>query len=312
MVNTLLLETAMDLAALNAKFALPHNALTITTGNGGLPCVDVNTPAVSGRVYFQGAHVTAWKPKGTADVLWTSAKSNWEAGKPIRGGVPLCFPWFGPNAADATLPLHGFARLLPWELEATRAGDAGKVALVMVLRSSPATKTWWPHDFELRHRITFGDQLIMKLEVLNTGSAPFEIEEAQHTYFTIGDARQVQITGCEDVEYVDKVDNKKIKTQEGLVTFSGETDRVYTDARASNILIDPVLKRRITIQKTDSRSTVIWNPWINKSKAMPDFGDDEWTGMCCIETANVADAAVTVNPGQTHQMRTILSVDPTD
>ena len=301
----------MDLDGLNAKFALPENALRITTGAGGLPCIDIATAACTARVYFHGAHITSWKPAGQErDVLWLSGKSAFEAGKAIRGGVPVCFPWFGPNAEHAEFPMHGFARLLPWELEATRLGDKGKAALVLLLKSSAETRKYLPYEFEVRHRITFGDQLISKLEVANTGAVPFSFEEALHTYFTLGEAPRVFITGCEAVAYIDKADGRKIKTQEGPVTFTGETDRVYLATKRTNHLYDPVLKRLVTIQKTDSEDTVIWNPWTAKAKALADFGDDEWKSMCCIETANVGEHRVSVASGSFHQVRVIISAGP--
>ncbi len=222
------------------------------------------------RIYFHGAHIASWKPAGQdRDVLWMSGKSWFEAGKPIRGGIPVCFPWFGPNAGHADYPAHGFARVLPWELEATRLGDRGKAALVLLLKSSAETRRYFPHDFEIRHRITCGDQLISKLEVSNAGAAPFTFEEALHTYFSVAEAPRVFITGCESVSYVDKADDRKIKTQEGPVTFASETDRVYLATKRTNYLYDPVLKRLITVQKTDAEDTVIWNPWIARRRRCP-------------------------------------------
>lgn len=296
-----------SLDSLNAQFGIP-DALTIATGQGGLPCVEIATAACRGRVYFHGAHVTHWQPAGHEPALFVSERSSFEADKPIRGGVPLCFPWFGPHPGDPNLPPHGFVRTLPWELQATRLGDAGKVALVMVLKSNDQTRRLWPFDFEIRHRITMGDQLILKLETHNTSKTPIRFEEALHTYLAVGDARHIEIAGCESIDYLDKTANFQRQTQAGPVRITSETDRIYVDTKRGNVVHDPVLKRQIVVQKTDSNDTVVWNPWSEKAKAIPDLGDDEWPRFVCVETCNVKASAVELAPGAIHQIRAIVSL----
>jgi glucose-6-phosphate 1-epimerase len=286
------------------RHALPGIA-PILSGRGNLPTVQVSTPAATGTVYLHGAHVAAWKPAGFDEVLWLSAKSHWEAAKPIRGGVPVCFPWFGPRK-DA--PAHGMARLRAWELESIRQ-EASGVTVSLTLRQDADSRVFWPHDFLLRHRVTFGTHLTMALELTNAGAAPCTADEALHTYFAVGDVRQIRITGLAGARYIDKVDNARPNTQEGDITITAETDRVYLDTRSTVTIDDPVKRRRITIAKENSRATVIWNPWIAKAKAMPDFGDDEWPGMLCVETCNVVDHPVTVAPGQTHIMTARIALE---
>ncbi len=277
---------------LNTRFAFDTHAgvAEIIEANGGLPAVTIKTTAgVEGTIYLHGAHVAAWTPQGPAggeEILWLSAKSAWQSDKPIRGGVPLCFPWFGPNKDNPAAPAHGFARLRAWELESIQQ-QGPAITVTLTTRSDEFTKQWWPADFSLKHRVTFGDELVMSLEITNTGTAPLTCEEAQHTYFTVGDIHQVRITGLDGIRYLDKVDGAKEKQQQGPVTISGETDRVYLDICGTSVIEDPAKKRKIIITKENSKATVVWNPWVAKSKAMPDFGDDEWPTMLCVETCNV-------------------------
>lgn len=299
-----------NLSELNAKFAVGETR--IVAGNGGMTSVAVNARGTTGIVYLHGGHVTAWKPAGHEEVLFVSSKSSFENGKPIRGGVPICFPWFGPNKEHTNSPLHpmhGFARLREWTLESIKEEGAG-VTVILSTKSDDATRAAWPHNFLLRHRVTFGPELRMALEVTNTGKAPLTTEEAQHTYFSLSDVREVKVTGLAGTNYIDKTDGFKIKPQEGDIRITGETDRVYLATTDAVTIHDSGKGRRIRVNKEHSRATVVWNPWIARAKAMPDFGDEEWPGMMCVETCNVGDVAVTVKPGETHVMTTLVSVLP--
>jgi D-hexose-6-phosphate mutarotase len=256
-----------------------------------------------------GAHVVAWQPAGARPVLFTSAQSEWRPGRPIRGGVPLVFPWFGPKAGDSAAPAHGFARIREWSvLSATR--DAGGACTVELrLNDDAATRAQWPHAFEARLLVRADDRLSLRVEVRNTGTLPFTFECALHTYFAVGDVRRARVHGLEGVEFLDKVDGMKRKRQpHEPIGFTGETDRVYLDTTSTCTIEDPVWQRRIVIEKSGSRTTVVWNPWIAKAKAMADFGDDEWPDMLCVETANANANAMTLAPGSTHALEAVISV----
>jgi glucose-6-phosphate 1-epimerase len=287
-------------------------SVRLDTGPGNLPRLAVESRLGTAEVYFQGAHVTAWHPaSAAAPVLWMSGKSYFEAGKPLRGGVPICFPWFGPNASDPKAPGHGFARLRDWTLiEATEAPD-GAVTLALELAGSDdrPLSLLWPHAFRAIHRITVGSTLTMALEVTNTGADAFSFEEALHTYFAVHDVREVTITGLEHTEYLDKVAGFARKNQgSDPIRFTGETDRVYLKTTTDCVINDPGARRRIAIRKTGSDTSVVWNPWIDKARAMPDFGDDEWPAMLCVETCNVNVHARTLAPGASHTMTAIVEV----
>ena len=279
-------------------------------GRGGLERVRVEAAGVHGEVYLHGAHVTAWQPAGQAPVLWVSRESQFTTGAPIRGGVPICFPWFAAHATDASAPAHGFARLRAWRLtDASR--DGNRVELRFVWRDDEETRrSPWPHAFAAEYRVAFGEQLSLALDVSNTGEAPIAFEAALHTYFAVSDIRRVTLTGLAGTEYLDKVEGLASKRQgEAPMAFDGETDRIFLDTEATCTIHDPGPGRRIHVAKRGSLSTIVWNPWIAKARAMPDFGDDEWPAMLCIETANVRDRAVRLEPGSHHTMSAHVHLD---
>jgi glucose-6-phosphate 1-epimerase len=307
------LSTASTIADLDRRFGIPGIA-KVAIGDGGLPKVCITNSAAAGEMYLHGAHVTSWKPRGAEEVLFVSSKSAWKDGRAIRGGVPICFPWFADRSGDPTSPAHGFVRSKTWQLESiAQNGDA--VTVSMVTESDEATKKWWPGDFRLFHRATFGSELTLELTVLNTGEVPLRFEEALHAYFRVGDIKQVRLQGLDSVHYLDKTDLGREKVQDGAIKIVSETDRVYLDTPQEIELDDQALRRRILVVKENSLTTVVWNPWVDKARALSDFGDDEWQEMVCIETSNVADFAVDLTPGQQHKMKAIIrlggAVNPT-
>ncbi|HMD31199.1 MAG TPA: D-hexose-6-phosphate mutarotase [Candidatus Acidoferrales bacterium] len=296
-------ETAADL---DRKFGAV-GAGRVVEGNGGLPKVAVTAANATGEMYLLGAEVTSWKPEGSEEVLFLSALSKWAPGSAIRGGVPICFPWFGNNAENPKAPAHGFVRAKAWQLESIqKKGD--DVTVSMFTTSDSDTKKLWPADFRLVQRATFGHELLMELEMTNTGASPLRFEAALHTYFRVGDISQVRIRGLDGLHYLDKTEGNREKTQRGELTIAAETDSVYLDTPHTAELIDGALRRRIEVSKENSLATVVWNPWTAKAKAMSDLGDDEWKRMACIETCNVGKHAVDLPPGQKHAMKSRIQV----
>jgi glucose-6-phosphate 1-epimerase len=286
------------------------SGVSLGPGRGGLERLRVETRRVRGEVYLHGAHVAAWQPADRAPVLWVSRESQFKAGAPIRGGVPICFPWFAAHATDASAPAHGFARLRAWRLTDASADD-DRVELRFTSRDDEGThRSAWPHPFAAEYRVSFGEQLSLALDVSNTGDGPVSFEAALHTYFAVSDIRRVTVTGLAGTEYLDKVEGLASKRQgDAPMTFGGETDRIFLDTEATCTIHDPGLGRRIHVAKRGSLSTIVWNPWIAKARAMPDFGDDEWPEMLCIETANVRDRAVRLEPGSHHTMSAHIHID---
>jgi len=294
---------------LNERFGIV-DAVAFDAGRGGLPRIVVATPVAEAHVYLHGAHVTHYQSAGHESVLFLSRQSSFNSGKPIRGGTPICFPWFGVNENIPDAPLHGFVRTRSWQVTSARCTDGGKVELKFMLIGDEGTHAWWPHGFQLGFTVTVGDELTMNLELHNDTQTELSCEQALHTYFTVSDVRKVSVHGLENTTFFDKVDGGIRKWQpNGPVTFAGETDRVYQDTEAQCVLEDPPMGRRIINSKSGSRSTVVWNPWWKKSAAMGDFGDDEWPGMVCIETANIGPCAVALKPGHTHSTTARISVE---
>lgn len=289
-----------NLHLLNKHFGI-EDVLYFSGGEGGLWRAQITTDQCVAELYRHGAHLTRWRPKGHDEVIWLSDLARFEYGKAIRGGVPICFPWFAGNqpASDPDGPAHGYARTTTWEYSDAKHDDAG-VTISMRAAIEP---------FTLQYDVTFADTLTMQLTVTNTGTAAATFESALHTYFVISQIKAVRVEGLENADYLDTVGgNLQNLTQDDQpIRFDAETDRTYTSSATARI-IDPGLQRIITIEKEHSGSTVVWNPWAAKAKAMADFGDDEWPGMLCVESGNIEPNAIELAPEQSHTMRVVIEV----
>jgi glucose-6-phosphate 1-epimerase len=292
---------------LNDRFAIPGLA-QILPGENGLPKIKVTSSTASAEIYLHGAHLTSWIPADFEEVVFLSERAVFQEGKAIRGGVPICFPWFNAKADNPQAPSHGFVRTKSWELESiTHEGTA--IAVALSTASDEATRKWWPHDFHAVQRIIIGAQLSLELAVTNTGEAPFTFEEALHTYYNVGDIRGVRIVGLDGVAYLDNTDGNLEKSQHGDNVFTQRTDNAYLNTTAGLEMIDLSLGRRVRIGKENSRNTVVWNPWRELAQEMADLGDDEWQTFVCVEAANIRSNAVTLPPGAQHSMTARISVD---
>jgi glucose-6-phosphate 1-epimerase len=292
---------------LNERFGRP-GIVRFEQGSGGLLRAVIRAPSASAHVYVQGAHVTYYQPHEARPVLFTSSRSRFTSRRPIRGGVPIVFPWFGPHPSDPHAPDHGFARILEWSVEAVEPSDE-TVTLTLGLSATPTTHATWPHDFALRYRVTVGTTLDLTLEVENRSRETVTFQEALHTYCLVGDVELVTVHGLDDVTYIDKADGMRRKVEgSGGVRIRNLTDRVYLHTRARCVLDDPTWERRLVVDKEGSDSTVLWNPGRETAQNMVDLGEDEWRSMVCVETANAADNAVHLGAGQRHRMRACISV----
>jgi glucose-6-phosphate 1-epimerase len=300
--------SANDIAALNAKFGI-DNQIVFKTGAGGLTVAEVTNSYATATIVLQGAHLTRWTPRKQQPVIWLSPVAKFAAGKSIRGGVPICWPWFGPHASDAKLPGHGFARTVPWEVIASKAMQNGATQIAFRLVESDATRAQWPHASPVEFLITVGDTLAMQLITRNTSNAPITIGDALHTYFAVSDIREVYIHGLGQCPYLDKMDGGKRKQQNGPVVISAETDRIYLQSSADCVIEDIPWRRRIRISKYGSNSSIVWNPWLDKANAMGDFGPDGYLHMVCVESANAAEDVVTIAPGAEHRLSVTYHVE---
>jgi len=260
----------------------------------GLTRAVISTDQAEAELWLQGAHLTQWTPRGQQPVLFTSSRSLYEPGKPIRGGVPLIFPWFGPREGA---PMHGIARIRDWKFENSRGREDGALEVELSLASEE------PAPFHLLFRIAIGAHLEMELEVRNPAPAELTFEEAMHTYFAIGDIHQATVSGLEGTDYIDKTDNFQRKHQPAEpLRFAKETDQIHLNTTAACVIHDPAWNRRIVIEKSGSASTVVWNPWIEKTRTLPDMAAEDWREMLCVETANVGESAIRLAPSGSHRM----------
>jgi len=296
-----------------ARFAIPGQ-LSFRVGAGGLTYADIDNHGGRATLCLQGAHVVSFRPKSQhTPVVWVSDAAKFAPGKSIRGGAPVCWPWFGAHDTESGYPAHGFARTVPWTVTGSRKRNDAKTEITLQLVENDQTRAQWPHATRLALTVIVGDKLEMHLATTNTGAAPVKIGEALHTYFHISDIGAVQVGGLEGATFHDKVDNFATKKQSGAIAFNGEVDRVYVNTPADCVIVDAGLKRRIRIAKTGSQSTIVWTPWTEKAEKMGDMGKGKsgagWREMVCVESANAMDNVVTVAPGETHTMSVTYSVE---
>lgn len=291
-----------DIDSLNHRFGLP-GALHFLNGSGDLPVADIHTPQGSARVALQGAHLLAWQPTGAAPVIWLSQAAVFAPGQPVRGGVPVCWPWFG---AREGLPAHGFVRTRLWQVREASIDPAGQVVLRLGLQDDADTRALWDQAFDLELLVTIGTTLSMTLISRNTGDQPFTITDALHTYFCVADIHQTTVQGLNGCDYLDKVQNFARGRQSGAVEFTSETDRIYLDTTADCVIEDRVQQRSIRVSKSGSSSTVVWNPW--REKTFADMAAGVYRHMLCVETCNAGPDQITVAPGQSHMLTAHISL----
>lgn len=284
------------------RFEIPGR-LSVIAGNGQLPKLVIQSQWSTAEVYLHGAHVTSFQKTGEAPLLFMSQSSLFTAGKPIRGGIPVILPWFG---ARDNMPMHGFARLASWELHEASALPDGGVSVRLSLPKVEAAAAF--PSFMATYVVTVTDKLAVELIVTNTSNQELTLEDCLHTYFQVGNISDVSVTGLKGSTYLDKVADFAAKQETGeAIRFASEVDRVYLNAAGETQIVDTNLKRRIRIAKSGSDSTVVWNPWIAKAKQMPDFGDQEYLQMVCVESGNVNRNHRTLAPGRSSALKVVLS-----
>ena len=299
--------TVADSTRLNRDFGIPKQLVFIDGPSG--PRAHVNNQHATATIEMQGAHVMLYQPRNQLPVLWLSVYGKFAPGKSIRGGVPICWPWFGPHASATAYPSHGFARTVMWEVAAVHSNNDGATRLELHLPAASKNIQQWPYLSEVALHITVGDRLELALITRNTGDQAFVLGDALHTYFSVKDTRSISIQGLEGCPYIDKVDGSKRKIQSGDVTITAEMDRIYLDSTKDCVIFDPGYKRLLRIAKRNSRSTIVWNPWVEKAEKMGDLGPDGYLHMVCVESANADADVVTLAPGKEHQLQVTYSVE---
>jgi D-hexose-6-phosphate mutarotase len=293
------------LTELNDQFAIPFK-LRFKPSGDGLVVADITNTLASASICLQGGQLLSWQPVSTAEpVLWLSKDARFATDKSIRGGIPVCWPWFGAHGSESSFPAHGFARIQPWQVKGTRSLDDGSTELSLIMPINAAAQNMWPHQAQLDMLINVGDSLKIALITRNLGDADFSITEALHTYFQVSDVAQVQVEGLDGIHFHDKAAGWTQGDQTGAVAFTAEVDRVYVNTPKRCTIVDPAWQRRIHINKLGSQSTVVWNPWSARAAQMGDLGTDDasgWKRFVCVESGNALENAVTVAAGKSHTL----------
>jgi glucose-6-phosphate 1-epimerase len=302
----------MDIAELNALHAI-DGTLKVVEGQGGLPMVEVENEHATALISLQAGQVLSYRPAGAAqDLLFLSERAYFAPGKAIKGGVPICWPWFGADPEGRGRPAHGFVRSLPWALRSTEALADGSTRVTLGIADDAATRAQWPHAFELLMEATLGPRLSVALITRNAGDSAVCITQALHTYFHIGDAERVRVLGLEGCRYIDKSagGGDAVIVQEGAVTVAGEVNRIYEQVPPVLTIEDPALGRRIRIAASHSSTCIVWNPWVETARSMADLDDEDYRIMLCVETANAASESVEVPAGGEVRLGAEYSIEP--
>lgn len=286
----------MNIEQLNKVHAIAGQ-LKFIEGSGGLPMIQVNTAKASALISIHAGQVLSFKPAGESeDLLFLSDKAYYQLGKAIKGGAPICWPWFGPDPEGQGRPGHGFVRNRPWNVMDTEVTSEGDIKVTLGLIDTPETRAIWPYAFVLTQEILIGDALNLALITRNMGSETFSITQAFHTYFKVGDISKASVLGLEGCQYIDKVDNSEQKQQSGAVTIASEVDRIYLGVSNTMIIDDAALGRCIQIVSQGNKTAVVWNPWEKIAAEMADLEDTDYQRLLCVETTNAADDVVEVAP----------------
>ncbi len=288
----------MDITKLNMDFGLAGQ-LKVVEGKGGFPMIEIENAKATAVISVYSGQVLSFRPKSeTEDVMFLSSKAYYQSGKAIKGGIPICWPWFGPDPEGLGRAAHGFVRNRMWNLVGSSETADGDTQVVLNLSDTAETQAIWSCAFELVLVVTVGESLTVELVSRNRGDEAFKLTQALHTYFKVGDISQVQVLGLEGTSFLDKTDGGAEKVQAGATTIAGEVDRVYVNVTAAELAIaDASLNRRICITSEGSKTAIVWNPWVEICASMADLEETDYQRFVCVETANAATDVVMVAPG---------------
>lgn len=271
--------------------------------------VTVSNKYADADICLYGAHITSFRPHRGNEMLWMSQDSLFEEGKAIRGGIPVCFPWFGPHPTDANLPQHGFARLTYWEVNRTSSLPNGETQICLSLNSSAFSKTYWPYDFYAELIFTIGNKLSVEFQINNTSKEAFSYSSALHSYFLISSIENIAISGLEKTSYHNQLDGSDGTQEEELLNITAPTTHHYYNTQADCVIIDPVFRRRTRIAKEGSKATTVWNPGEETCARMTDMHEDAFIEFVCVETVNAFEDTIHLQPGKCHKVALTLSYD---
>ncbi len=272
-----------------------ENELQFVDIEHGFTYIEINNAKAHATISTYSGQVLSYRPKSQKDdLLFVSDRAYYEEGKAIKGGIPVCWPWFGADPDDLGRPAHGFVRNRQWEVTGSESLANGSTKVILGMVDSDETRKIWPHTFKLSIEITVGDSLKVALVTRNSGDERITISQALHTYFYVGDISKVQVLGLDGIDYLDKVDGFAEKTQSGPVTINGEVDRIYKGVTGELVIEDESLGRKIRIASSGCSTAVVWNPWSEIAASMGDLDDDDYKKMICVEAANAGPETVEI------------------
>jgi len=277
--------------------------LRFSKSEHGLIYAEIDNARARATISTYSGQVLSYRPKDRQeDLLFVSDKAYYVDGKAIKGGIPVCWPWFGADPENQGRPAHGFVRNRQWQVTGSESLANGATKIVMSVTDTDATRALWPHSFRLNIEITVGDSLRVELVTHNSGKDSMIISQALHTYFRVGDIGKASVLGLDGKQYIDKANDASRKTQSGPLTISGEVDRIYTGITGDLSIDDAALGRKIVIAASGCSTAVVWNPWVEIAAAMADLADDDYQRMLCVETANAGPETVEIAAGDVYRL----------
>ncbi len=311
------LEKMKEISHLNTQFGinvtgsdLQAEQIKFKSGAGSLTIVNINNRHAKASLVLQGGHLLSWQPNEEENVIWLSEDAIFSKEHSIRGGIPICWPWFGAHPVNHSFPSHGYARTSDWDVVETKTLSDGSSLIVLQLLQDAVSEEYRARDVELDLRVTVGKRLEMSLITRNAGNKAVTIGQAMHTYFYVSDIQNVILSGLENQVYIDALDRWQRKNETNPIMIKAEVDRIYQDTPEIPVyIIDQAFKRQIKIRKQGSHSTVVWNPWIDKSERLGDMGKNGYKNMICVETGNVADDVVMIEPETEHSLSVCYEIE---
>ena len=276
-------------------------SVSIEQSETGLEFIKVASSKCDAKIFLQGGQITEFIPKNNKPLIWVSKNETFQEGVSIRGGIPICWPWFG-NHENQDWPAHGFARTSLWQADAVHEDDE-HITISLNLPMKLVNPTYWPHHSALKVEFVLSEQLQVRLTTTNLSNSPFRYTQALHSYFPTSDIKHTHVEGLQGAQYIEFGEGPF--AQNAPVEFTRETDMVYTQAAKQQHIHTP--DGIINVSRENSSSCVLWNPWIEKSKRLSNFADDEYLSMVCLEAANVLEDNVTLEPKQSHTLVTTIS-----
>ncbi len=298
----------MDIEELNDKFGV-EGEIGFMELDGDMPFVTVTNKYAEADICLYGAHITSFRPMSTTDVLWMSPYSVFEDGKAIRGGIPVCFPWFGPHNKEVSFPQHGFARTSMWEVKEVLTLEKGESLVSLQLKSSEKSKVYWSADFVAEMIFIIGSSLTVTLKVTNPSSENISYTAALHSYFNLSGIENIKIAGLANTQYENQLDGKRYVQEEELLSVEAATTHHYFDTEADCVIHDPYFNRSIRIAKEGSKCSTVWNPWAETCAQMSDMPNEGYETFVCLETVNNINDKIELAPGESHETTAVISVE---